>query len=147
MYKCIYIFFVSLIVFANLNLYSIAEDLNIEKLIERLNTIENRIKVLEKATFSKTTPDFNNNVSLDDYQSIITKQSIQISELQNEIQFLTAKDPSAKNRSLKSVPFSDLLPSDQTGIASLEFVEITVSLACLIPGLPLSFPVIIRSDD
>ena len=71
MYKCIYIFFVSLIVFANLNLYSIAEDLNIEKLIERLNTIENRIKVLEKATFSKTTSDFNNNVSLDDYQSII----------------------------------------------------------------------------
>ncbi len=91
MYKCIYIFFVSLIFFANFNLYSIAEDLNIENLIERLNTIENRIKVLEKATFSKTTPDFNNNVSLDDYQSIITKQSIQISELQNEIQFLTAK--------------------------------------------------------
>ena len=91
MYKCIYIFFVSVILFANLNLYSIAEDLNIEKLIERLNTIENRIKVLEKATFSKTTSDFNNNVNLDDYQSIITKQSIQISELQNEIQFLTAK--------------------------------------------------------
>ena len=91
MYKCIYIFFVSLIFFANSNLYSIAEDLNIEKLIERLNTIDNRIKVLEKATFSKTTSDFNNNVSLDDYQSIITKQSIQISELQNEIQFLTAK--------------------------------------------------------
>ncbi len=91
MYKCIYIFFVSLIVFANLNLYSIAEDLNIERLIEQLNTIENRIKVLEKATFSKTTSDSNNNVNLDDYQSIITKQSIQISELQNEIQFLTAK--------------------------------------------------------
>ena len=52
------------------------------------------------------------------------------------IQFLTAEDPSAKNRSLKSVFFSDLLPSDQTGIASLEFVEIAVSLACLIPGLP-----------
>ena len=91
MYKCIYIFFVSLIVFANLNLYSIAEDLNIEKLIERLNTFDSRIIVLEFATFSKTTSDFNNNVSLDDYQSIITKQSIQISELQNEIQFLTAK--------------------------------------------------------
>ena len=60
-------------------------------MLQKLDTIESRIKVLEKATFSKTTSGTGNNVSLDDYQSIITKQSIQIAELQNEVQSLTAK--------------------------------------------------------
>ena len=62
-----------------------------EDLINKLNTIESRIKVLEKATFNQTTSDMQNNVSLDDYQSIITKQSIQIAEIQNEIQSLTSQ--------------------------------------------------------
>ena len=67
------------------------EELDIDQLLQKLESIESRIKVLEKATFSKTTSDVTNNVSLDDYQSIITKQSIQIAELQNEVQSLTAK--------------------------------------------------------
>ena len=67
------------------------EELDIDQLLQKLESIESRIKVLEKATFSKTTSGVANNVSLDDYQSIITKQSIQIAELQNEVQSLTAK--------------------------------------------------------
>jgi tol-pal system protein YbgF len=62
-----------------------------EDLINKLNTIESRLKVLEKATFNQTTSSLGNNVSLDDYQSIITKQSIQIIEIQNEIQVLTSQ--------------------------------------------------------
>tara|TARA_B100001057_G_C22761496_1_gene915949 strand:- start:37 stop:1050 length:1014 start_codon:yes stop_codon:yes gene_type:complete len=61
------------------------------EILEKLNTIESRIKVLEKATFNKTTSQSQGNVSLDDYQSIIAKQSIQISDLQNELQSLTAQ--------------------------------------------------------
>ena len=68
-----------------------SEELNIDQMIQKLDAIESRIKVLEKATFSKTTSEITNNASLDDYQSIITKQSIQIAELQNEVQSLTAK--------------------------------------------------------
>ena len=68
-----------------------SEELDIGQLLQKLDSIESRIKVLEKATFSKTTSGVGNNVSLDDYQSIITKQSIQIAELQNEVQSLTAK--------------------------------------------------------
>ena len=68
-----------------------SEELNVDQLLQKLDSIESRIKVLEKATFSKTTSGVGNNVSLDDYQSIITKQSIQIAELQNEVQSLTAK--------------------------------------------------------
>ncbi len=68
-----------------------SEELDVDQLLQKLDSIESRIKVLEKATFSKTTSGVGNNVSLDDYQSIITKQSIQIAELQNEVQSLTAK--------------------------------------------------------
>ena len=69
----------------------IPDDVSSTDLIERLNSIESRIKVLEKATFSKTTSGLGSQINLDDYQSIIARQSIQISELQNEIQTLTAK--------------------------------------------------------
>ncbi len=68
-----------------------AEEIPLDKLLQKLETIESRIKVLEKATFNNTTSGQANNLSLDDYQSIITKQSIQIAELQNEIQSLTAQ--------------------------------------------------------
>jgi tol-pal system protein YbgF len=68
-----------------------AEEIPLDKLLEKLETIESRIKVLEKATFNNTTSGQANNLSLDDYQSIIAKQSIQIAELQNEIQSLTAQ--------------------------------------------------------
>ena len=68
-----------------------AEEIPLDKLLQKLETIESRIKVLEKATFNNTTSGQANNLSLDDYQSIIAKQSIQIAELQNEIQSLTAQ--------------------------------------------------------
>ncbi len=71
--------------------YVQSEELNLDQLLQKLDSIESRIKVLEKATFSKTTSGVSNDISLDDYQSIITKQSIQIAELQNEVQSLTAK--------------------------------------------------------
>ena len=72
------------------NIYEVQADTT-QELINKLNTIESRIKVLEKATFNKTTSSVDNNVSLDDYQSILTRQSIQISEIQSEIQSLTAQ--------------------------------------------------------
>ena len=68
-----------------------ADEISLELLLEKLQTIESRTKVLEKATFNSTTFGQSNNLSLDDYQSIIAKQSIQIAELQNEIQSLTAQ--------------------------------------------------------
>ena len=83
--------FTALVVFSTLNTILYAEEIPLDKLLEKLETIESRIKVLEKATFSNTTSGQTNNLSLDDYQSIITKQSIQIAELQNEIQSLTAQ--------------------------------------------------------
>jgi TolA-binding protein len=85
-----FIFFFSIISFTQIILVQ-SEELDVDQLLQKLDSIESRIKVLEKATFSKTTSDTGNNVSLDDYQSIITKQSIQIAELQNEVQSLTAK--------------------------------------------------------
>ena len=60
----------------------------IEEIISKINTIENRIKVLEKATFNKTNSS-QGNFDATNYESIITRQSIQISELQNQIQELT----------------------------------------------------------
>ena len=83
--------FATLIVFTSFNLVLHAEEIPLNKLLEKLETIESRIKVLEKATFNNTTSGQANNLSLDDYQSIIAKQSIQIAELQNEIQSLTAQ--------------------------------------------------------
>ncbi len=68
-----------------------AEEIPLDKLLLKIETIESRIKVLEKATFNNTTSGQANNLNLDNYQSIITKQSIQIAELQNEIQSLTAQ--------------------------------------------------------
>ncbi len=85
-----FIFFFIFISLIQIN-YAQSDELNLDQLLQKLDSIESRIKVLEKATFSKTTSGTANNVSLDDYQSIITKQSIQIAELQNEVQSLTAK--------------------------------------------------------
>ena len=83
--------FATLIALTSLNITLYAEEIPLDKLLEKLETIESRIKVLEKATFNNTTSGQANNLSLDDYQSIIAKQSIQIAELQNEIQSLTAQ--------------------------------------------------------
>ena len=83
--------FATLIAFTSFNTILYAEEIPLDKLLEKLETIESRIKVLEKATFNNTTSGQANNLSLDDYQSIIAKQSIQIAELQNEIQSLTAQ--------------------------------------------------------
>ena len=83
--------FATLIALTSFNTILYAEEIPLEKLLEKLETIESRIKVLEKATFNNTTSGQANNLSLDDYQSIIAKQSIQIAELQNEIQSLTAQ--------------------------------------------------------
>ncbi len=83
--------FATLIALTSFNTILYAEEIPLDKLLEKLETIESRIKVLEKATFNNTTSDQANNLSLDDYQSIIAKQSIQIAELQNEIQSLTAQ--------------------------------------------------------
>ena len=85
-----FIFFFILISFTQI-IHVQSEELDVDQLLQKLDSIESRIKVLEKATFSKTTSGVGNNVSLDDYQSIITRQSIQIAELQNEVQSLTAK--------------------------------------------------------
>lgn len=83
--------FATLVVLSTFNSILYAEEIPLNKLLEKLETIESRIKVLEKATFNNTTSGQANNLSLDDYQSIIAKQSIQIAELQNEIQSLTAQ--------------------------------------------------------
>ena len=83
--------FAALVVLSTFNTILYAEEIPLNKLLEKLETIESRIKVLEKATFNNTTSGQANNLSLDDYQSIIAKQSIQIAELQNEIQSLTAQ--------------------------------------------------------
>ena len=83
--------FATLIVLSSFKTILYAEEIPLDKLLQKLETIESRIKVLEKATFNNTTSGQENNLSLDDYQSIIAKQSIQIAELQNEIQSLTAQ--------------------------------------------------------
>ena len=83
--------FATLLALTSFNTILYAEEIPLDKLLEKLETIESRIKVLEKATFNNTTSGQANNLSLDDYQSIIAKQSIQIAELQNEIQSLTAQ--------------------------------------------------------
>lgn len=83
--------FATLVVLSTFNSILYAEEITLDKLLEKLETIESRTKVLEKATFNNTTSGQANNLSLDDYQSIIAKQSIQIAELQNEIQSLTAQ--------------------------------------------------------
>ena len=83
--------FATLVVLSTFNSILYDEEIPLDKLLEKLETIESRIKVLEKATFNNTTSGQANNLSLDDYQSIIAKQSIQIAELQNEIQSLTAQ--------------------------------------------------------
>ena len=88
----IYLYFcVTIIALTLFNPVLYAEEIPLDKLLQKLETIESRIKVLEKATFNNTTSGQANNLSLDDYQSIIAKQSIQIAELQNEIQSLTAQ--------------------------------------------------------
>ena len=92
MTKKLYLYcFATLIALTSFNTILYAEEIPLDKLLEKLETIESRIKVLEKATFNNTTSGQASNLSLDDYQSIIAKQSIQIAELQNEIQSLTAQ--------------------------------------------------------
>jgi len=88
-YRSIKLYLVLILVSA-LNIYEVQADTT-QDLMEKLNTIESRIKVLEKATFNKTTSGLESNVSLDDYQSILTRQSILINEIQTEIQSLTAQ--------------------------------------------------------
>ena len=83
--------FATLVFLSTFNTILYAEEIPLDKLLEKLETIESRVKVLEKATFNNTTSGQASNLSLDDYQSIISKQSIQIAELQNEIQSLTAQ--------------------------------------------------------
>ena len=63
---------------------------NIEEILRKLNAIESRLTVLEKATFNQTTSGLSS-TSGNNYDSIITKQSIQITEIQNEIQKLTSQ--------------------------------------------------------
>ena len=82
--------YLALILVSALNIYGVQADTT-QNLIDKLNTIESRLKVLEKATFNKTTSGLESNVSLDDYQSVLTRQSIQINEIQTEIQSLTAQ--------------------------------------------------------
>ena len=79
-----------LIIISSVNSFIVKADTT-QDLIEKLNTIESRIKVLEKATFNKTTSGIEGSINLDDYQSVLTRQSIQINELQIEIQSLTAQ--------------------------------------------------------
>jgi tol-pal system protein YbgF len=85
-YLNIKIFIIGFIFLIGFN--STANSNSIEDIITKINTIENRIKVLEKATFNKTNSS-QSNFNAGNYDSIITKQSIQISELQNQIQELT----------------------------------------------------------
>ena len=91
MHRSIYLLMALFLCFMHLGTLNANETSLSAEILEKLNTIENRIKVLEKATFNKTTSQSQGNISLDDYQSIIAKQSIQISDLQNELQSLTAQ--------------------------------------------------------
>ena len=91
MHRTIYLILPALLCFIHLGTLNANETSLSSEILEKLNTIESRIKVLEKATFNKTTSQSQGNISLEDYQSIIAKQSIQISDLQNELQSLTAQ--------------------------------------------------------
>ena len=91
MHRTVYSLFAVFLSFIHLGTLNANETSLSSEILEKLNTIESRIKVLEKATFNKTTSQSQGNISLDDYQSIIAKQSIQISDLQNELQSLTAQ--------------------------------------------------------
>ena len=91
MLRTIYLFLAAFVCFISLGPLYANETSISNEILEKLNTIESRIKVLEKATFNKTTSQSQGNISLGDYQSIIAKQSIQISDLQNELQSLTAQ--------------------------------------------------------
>ena len=91
MHRTIYLILPALLCSIHLGTLNANETSLSNEILEKLNTIESRIKVLEKATFNKTTSQSQGNISLDDYQSIIAKQSIQISDLQNELQSLTAQ--------------------------------------------------------
>ena len=91
MLRTIYLFLAAFVCFISLGPLNANETSISNEILEKLNTIESRIKVLEKATFNKTTSQSQGNISLGDYQSIIAKQSIQISDLQNELQSLTAQ--------------------------------------------------------
>ena len=91
MHRTVFLLTAVFLYFMHLSTINANETSLSSEILEKLNTIESRIKVLEKATFNKTTSQSQGNLSLDDYQSIIAKQSIQISDLQNELQSLTAQ--------------------------------------------------------
>ena len=91
MHRTVFLLTAVFLYFVHLSTINANETSLSSEILEKLNTIESRIKVLEKATFNKTTSQSQGNLSLDDYQSIIAKQSIQISDLQNELQSLTAQ--------------------------------------------------------
>tara|TARA_X000000368_G_scaffold304433_1_gene242768 strand:+ start:2130 stop:3137 length:1008 start_codon:yes stop_codon:yes gene_type:complete len=80
--------FLALVFFFIFSLNTYAE--NIDDIIRKLNAIESRLTVLEKATFNQTTSGLSSSTG-SNYDSIITKQSIQITEIQNEIQKLTSQ--------------------------------------------------------
>ena len=81
-------FFLSLTILLIISISSYAD--NIEEIVRKLNSIESRLTVLEKATFNQTTSGLSSSLG-GNYDSIITKQSIQITEIQNEIQKLTSQ--------------------------------------------------------
>ena len=81
-------FFLSLAILLVTSISSYAN--SIEEIVRKLNSIESRLTVLEKATFNQTTSGLSSNLG-SNYDSIITKQSIQITEIQNEIQKLTSQ--------------------------------------------------------
>ena len=60
-----------------------------ETIINKLDAIESRLTVLEKATFNQTTSGYGSE-NFGNYQSIIDRQSIQINEIQGEIRKLTS---------------------------------------------------------
>ena len=91
MHRTVFLLTAVFLYFVHLSTINANETSLSSEILEKLNTIESRIKVLEKATFNKTTSQSQGNLSLDDYQSIIAKQSIPISDLQNELQSLTAQ--------------------------------------------------------
>ena len=81
-------FFLAILFFHAFCLHVSAE--NIEDIIRKLDAIESRLTVLEKATFNQTTSGLSSSTS-SNYDSIITQQTIQITEIQNEIKKLTSQ--------------------------------------------------------
>ena len=75
MHRTVFLLTAVFLYFMHLSTINANETSLSSEILEKLNTIESRIKVLEKATFNKTTSQSQGNLSLDDYQSILAKQS------------------------------------------------------------------------